>query len=242
MMDSVGLLSASMQISQQRMNVIANNAANALTPGFRRELLAIAGQFGLGGDLETNGIQTQATSPVAYSVVDKTPGTPRQTSNSLDLALLGEGYFEIQTSNGVAYTRQGAFRLDAQGKLVTQSGLAVSGMGGDIVLSTGTPVIDRDGNVFEKDKQVAQIKVALFDDPRQLRSIGGGLYIHSGNEQPHAAPLPRVAQGQLESSNVDSASEMVKLVETYRHFEGVSRVLQAYDDIRDKTFRSLGQF
>lgn len=242
MTDPVGLLSASMQISQQKMNVIANNAANALTPGFRRELLAVAGQFDLGGDLGIDGIQTQATSPTTYSVVDKTPGTPRQTGSPLDFALLGEGYFEIQTPNGVAYTRQGAFRLDSQGKLVTQSGLAVSGMGGDIVLGTGTPVIDREGNIFEKEKQVGQIKVVLFNNHSQLQSIGAGLYVHSGNEQPHAATLPKVAQGQLESSNVDSASEMVRLVETYRHFEGVSRVLQAYDDIRDKTFRSLGQF
>lgn len=238
-MDSIALTAASLQLDLQRMNIIANNAANALTPGFRSELLVAAGQASTSETLPSSGYQS---APASYIAFDKSPGTPRTTSNPLDLALLGEGYFEVQTAQGPAYTRQGAFRLDARGRLVTQSGLAVSGVGGDIVLSTGAPVIDQTGKITEQGKQVGQIKVVGFAPNAQLLNIGEGLYMPSGGVRGADVAVPRLAQGQLESSNVDSAREMAKLVETYRHFEGSSRVLQAYDEMRDKTFSTLGQF
>lgn len=241
-MDPIALTVASLLADTQRMNVIANNSANALTPGFRRELLVAAGQFR--PDMVRNHGQTAqpGSVPAPYIAFDPTPGTVRQTSNPLDVALLGKGYFEVQTANGPAYTRQGDFRLDAQGRLVTQAGLPVTGIGGEIVLGSGTPVIDRDGKVLEQGKQVGQFKIVEFERNEQLRNIGGGLYVAVGSARGTEMVKPRLAQGQLESSNVDSAREMSKLIETYRHFESSSRVLQAYDEMRDKTFRTLGQF
>jgi flagellar basal-body rod protein FlgF len=242
-MDPVSLTAASLQMDLQRMNVIANNAANALTPGFRRELLVASGQFTASANMAAgNAPLTQAALPRAYVAFDSTPGAPRMTSIPLDLALLGDGYFEVTTPQGPAYTRHGAFRLDPQGHLVTQAGLPVSGVGGDIRLSSDSPVIDREGRITEQGKQTGQIKVVNFERSTQLQSIGGGLYVPTGDARGTEMTKPRLAQGQLESSNVDSAREMAKLVETFRHFEGSSKLLQAYDDVRDKTFRALGQF
>lgn len=239
-MDPIAITAASMLMDTQRMSVIANNAANALTPGFRRELLVAAGQFS--PDAAYGSQARSVAAPAPYTTFDNTPGSVRQTSNPLDVALLGEGYFEVQTTHGPAYTRQGAFRLDAQGRLVTQAGLPVAGIGGEIILTSGTPVIDREGKVQEQGKQVAQIKAVNFERTAQLSSIGGGLYVATGGVRGVEMMRPRMAQGQLESSNVDSAREMGKLIETYRHFESSTRLLQAYDEVRDKTFRSLGQF
>lgn len=239
-MDPIAITAASLLMDTQRMSVIANNAANALTPGFRRELLVAAGQFH--PDAAYGSQARPVAAPAPYTTFDSTPGAVRQTGNPLDVALLGEGYFEVQTAHGPAYTRQGAFRLDAQGRLVTQAGLPVAGTGGEIVLTSGTPLIDREGKVQEQGKQVAQIKIVNFEGAEQLRSIGGGLYVAAGDARGVEMARPRMAQGQLESSNVDSAREMARLIETYRHFEGTSRLLQAYDEVRDKTFRSLGQF
>ncbi|MBI2308417.1 MAG: flagellar hook basal-body protein [Rhodocyclales bacterium] len=229
-----------MQNDMQRMEVIANNAANALTPGFKRELVAASASLGV----SAAGAASAATAgvPLEYRVVDTASGAPKKTSNPLDVALLGDGLFEVRTDRGMAYTRLGAFRVDEQGRLVTQAGFPVQGTSGDIVLSSPNPVIDLQGKIFEKGAQVAQLKVATFDRSTQLRRAGGGLLFSSGNALPAEASLPRVTQGHLESSNVDSAREMAGLMETYRHFESSNRLLQAYDEMRDKAFRSLGQF
>jgi flagellar basal-body rod protein FlgG len=235
--DPITLTAASIQQDMQRMNVIANNSANALTSGFKREYLTLASSAT--GASQVPGEDAISTL-VSKVITDNRPGVPRQTGNPLDIALLGEGYFEIRTDNGIAYTRQGTFRLNDQNYLVNQDGFPVSGVNGDIVLSSSTPTIDREGRIFEQGKQVAQIKVASFA-PADLRSIGGGLMISmrdSQNEVPH----PAMAQNQLESSNVDSTQEMVRLMETFRHFETSHRILQAYDDIQDKALRNLGQF
>lgn len=241
MVDPISLTVASMDNDMQRMNVLANNAANALTPGFKREMLALAGQYGAAGG--TSGIASSLTAvPLPTVVTDLSPGTPRKTGNPLDVALLGEGYLEVRTDQGLAYTRLGALHLDEHGRLVTQAGYAVSGVSGDIVLTTPTPVIERDGRIFEKGSQVGQIKIVNFDRPGQLLNIGGGLLVPQDGMTPAEVARPRMVQGQLESSNVDSAREMITLVQTFRHFEASNRILQAYDDIRDKAFRNLGQF
>ncbi len=239
MVDPVSLTVASLQNDMRRMEVIANNAANALTPGFKREMAAVAGQLGapLPG---TN--EALASVPHQTLLTDVSPGTPRKTGNPLDVALLGEGFLEVRTERGTAYTRLGALHLDDQGRLVTQAGYAVSGVSGDIVLTTPTPQIDREGRLSEKGNQLAQLKVVSFEGSGQLVNIGGGLLVPVAGATAHEVAHPRILQEHLESSNVDSAREMISLVQTVRHFEAGSRVLQAYDDLRDKAFRNLGQF
>lgn len=241
MVDPISLTVASMQNDVQRMDVIANNAANALTPGFKRELVAAAAQVNVAPEGAIRGFP--AATPMEYRLTDATPGAPKKTSNPLDMALLGEGMFEVRTDRGTAYTRLGAFHVDEQGRLVTPAGFQVQGLTGDIQLSSPNPVIDLQGRIVEKGTQVAQLKVVKFEPSAQLRRLGGGLMLApNGSAEPQELKSPRVAQGHLESSNVDSAREMANMIETYRHFESSNRLLQAYDDMRDKAFRSLGQF
>lgn len=240
-MDPISLTVASMQNDMQRMEVIANNAANALTPGFKRELVAAAAQMGAGSAGGVGG--GSPALPLEYRVSDFSPGAPKKTSNPLDVALLGEGLFEVRTDRGMAYTRLGAFHVDEQGRLVTQAGFPVQGASGDIAITTPNPVIDLQGRIFDKGVQVAQLKVVKFDRGAPLRRAGGGLmFAPNGSSPPEELKVPRLTQGHLEASNVDSAREMAAMVETYRHFESSNRLLQAYDDMRDKAFRSLGQF
>lgn len=237
MIDPVDLMTLSIQQDMQRMNVIANNAANALTPGFKREYLAASSRFG--NQLSMLTMSTSPAIPDLQLLTDNKPGIPKQTGNAFDIALQEDGYFELNTDKGVAYTRQGSFHLDEQGRLVSKEGFPVAGINGDIYLSTPRPRIDKEGRIFEQDKLVAQIKVVSFDKP--LNHIGGGIMIATSQgkiELQH----PRMLQGQLESSNVDSTHEMVKMMEVFRHFEASHRMLQAYDDIADKTLRNLGQF
>ncbi|MCB5191873.1 flagellar hook basal-body protein [Methylobacillus arboreus] len=242
MIDPVSLTALSMQHDLQRMSVVANNAANALTTGFKREYLVVSGQMDASLAPVTASDPTVTLAPLLRSMTDQHAGVAKQTGGALDIALLGEGYFEIQTANGLAYSRQGNFRLDEFGRLMTQRGDAVMGTSGEIVLMSPNPTIDRTGKIFEDGKQVAQLKIVSFDAGQPLTNIGGGLAISETNAIPHLVSQPRLAQGQLESSNVDSTMEMVRMMETFRHFESSQRVLQAYDEMNDKTLRNLGQF
>lgn len=237
MVDPISLTLASMQNDVQRMNTLSNNSANALTPGFKREFVTATGLF---TPLASPG--GAASAPLQTVVTDFSPGAPRKTSNPLDVALMGDGYFEVRTDHGTAYTRSGAFHIDQQGRLVTPAGFPVQGTGGEILLSSPNPVINLQGQIFDKDVQVGQLKVVNFERTARLTSIGGGLLLSPNGVAPQELPLARMTQGHLESSNVDSAREMVSMVETFRHFESSNRLLQAYDDMRDKAFRSLGQF
>lgn len=233
MVDPIALTVASMQNDMQRMNVIANHAANALTPGFKRVFLSAANA--------TDARLAQA--PIQTSTQDFRPGAPRRTGGALDLAILGDGFLELMTSQGVAYTRNGNLKIDEQGRLVSAAGDPVSGVSGDIRLTTGNPSIDKEGRIFEKGQQTGQLKIVHFEQSASaLQALGNGLYRAREGQVAQALSRPQVLQGHLEASNVDATREMVSLIETYRHFESSQRLLQIYDDMRDKTFRSLGQF
>jgi flagellar basal-body rod protein FlgF len=234
--DVVGLTVGSMQNDIQRMNLIANHAANALTSGFKRSLVAVTNQS------DSASLLGVAPIPMQTSLLDLKPGIPRKTGVPLDVSLLGDGFFEAKTASGPVYTRAGAFHIDDRGRLVTQSGDAVSGLSGDILLTTQSPLIDRAGKVFEKGEQVGQLKVVTFSDPNRLQAVGNGVFVAPAEISVKEVQRPQMLQGHLESSNVDSAREMVSMIETFRHFETSQRLLQVYDDLRDRTFRNLGQF
>lgn len=234
-MDPIILTTMSIQFDTQRLNTIANNAANVMTPGYKRELLANIGHF-------DSLLSQQSTQPTLSAIVDTKPGIQMLTGNPLDLALLNEGYFEVMSDYGRAYTRQGSFKLDEKGKLVSQTGHAVSGTSGDIYLSGSNPSVDKEGNVFDDGELVAQLKVVSFGRDQSLVKLGGGLFIPTSQSTNVETIIPRVSQGHLESSNVDSAQEMIKLVETFRHFETSHKVLQAYDELNDKALKNLSQF
>lgn len=241
MVDPISLTVSSMQNDMQRMNVLANNSANALTPGFKREIVAASGQYGTMAAVPGVPGASVAASTTSI-VIDRTPGVPRKTGASLDVALLGEGYLEVKTDKGPAYTRLGALHVDGQGRLATKDGHPVQGLGGEIYLTSSSPEIDKEGRLYEKGALVGQFKTVAFDRAQTLLSIGGGLVVPQGDVAAAEEARPRILQGHLESSNVDTTREMVTLVQTFRHFEAGVRVLQAYDDIRDKAFRNLGQF
>ncbi|WP_162299600.1 flagellar hook-basal body protein [Pseudomethylobacillus aquaticus] len=242
MIDPISLTTLAIQHDMQRMNVAANNAVNILTTGFKREYLVAAGQMGV-EPAALNAHSGNTILPAGLrSALDFRPGALKQTAGALDLALLGDGFFEIQSDNGTAYTRQGNFRLDEGGRLVTQAGFPIMGVSGEIFLTTPTPVIDRAGKIYDQGKELGQIKLVSFDSTNALASIGTGMVVATDNATPQINQRARVAQGQLESSNVDSAQEMVRMLETFRHFEMSHRILQAYDELNDKSLRNLGQF
>jgi flagellar basal-body rod protein FlgG len=244
----------SMQQDMSRVDRVASNLANVSTPGFKREVLvvptfgqAVASALGSARSPETVRPEL-AAGPVVMS--DARAGSVRVTGQPLDLAIEGDGYFEVMTSGGPAYTRQGDFQVDARGRLVTSRGEPVMGVSGEIVLTTRTPSIDADGKVTEPlavggpgsgspATAVGQLKVVHLDRPQQLERLGGGL-VTGGEAVAKGEGAARVRQGALENSNVNSAQEMVQLLQTMRHFESMQKVAQGYDEMLGATIHKLG--
>lgn len=238
MPDAIGIAARIMVDDMFRLNVVSQNLANASTTGYKKELIAGRpfAQY-----LEAGGVQVPITLPILSSVVDAHQGALTQTSNPLDLAIEGAGFFEVAGTDGPLYTRQGTFRLDATGRLVTPSGLAVSGAGGDIQLTSSSPTIDRQGNIFESGQLTGQVKIVRFGKSAPLTPLGNGLYraAISGDVVRDAL---QVRQGFLESSNVAVLPEMVRMIELVRRFEAAQRVVQSYDGMLSAAITKLGEF
>lgn len=231
---------SSMQQDARHLDRIGMNLANAQTVGYQRETAAhpfarLAGEV----------------AAAAGVALDTRPGTLRSTGQKLDVALGGPGWFEVQTEHGTAYTRQGSFQVDAQGRLLTAQGHAVQGVGGDIQLPHGMPLIDAQGRIFEgalpgaapgrtDGAPLAQLKVVAAPQGAAVQRLGGGLVLLEGEPQPLAAGDVQVRQGFLENANVNSMQEMVQLMQTMRHFEAMQKVALGHDEMLGAAIRRLG--
>ena len=251
---------ASMQADVARLDRAALNLANVSTPAYKREVVAISpfaqvledtrGAQRVSG-ADSAGEDPRSTRAAIQIMTDTRPGSLRVTGHAFDLALTGDAFFEVSTAEGAAYTRQGSFRLDARGRLVTAQGDPVMGRTGEIFLSTQTPVVDAEGRISEPDaatglssaepgRGAAQLKLVRFEDPHSLERLGEGLVAPGNDMTEVAAGEGLVRQGSLENANVSSMQEMVQLMVTMRHFESMQRVAQGYDEMLGTAIRKLG--
>ncbi|AMO95591.1 flagellar hook-basal body family protein [Collimonas fungivorans] len=248
MEELLGIALQSMQQDMARVDRVAMNLSNALTPAYKREVAVVRAQSSSQANSFARLLDAGMADAMARNVPenqvevlsDIRPGTLKSTGQNLDLAIAGSGYFEVQTENGAAYTRQGNFRMDARGRLVTAQGYAVMGKGGDIYLNTSQPSIDAAGNIVENKLPVGQLKIVQFDKPASLRRLGDGLVAAGeGMAQLQDSEI-QVKQGYLENANVSSMHEMVELTQTMRHFESMQKVAQGYDEMLGTAIRKLG--
>lgn len=167
-------------------------------------------------------------------------GQLSETGNLTDLAIDGEGFFEVRNDDGVFYTRNGQFTRSADGRLLSAGGLALQGVGGgDIVLPEGAFVVAADGTITADDRVLAQIAVGTFD-AADARSAADGL-ISSPPISVSALERPMVRQGFLESSNVSLGDEMIVLMEAVRRAETGQRLINVYDDLMGRVITTFGQ-
>lgn len=249
MPDVLAIALDSLHQDMGRLDRIATNLANVSTPGYKREV-AGARPFAemLDGAART-GDAAPAGAPALGPLVmlDGRAATQRSTGQALDLALSGEGFFEVATDDGPAYTRQGDFRVDARGRLVTAGGQPLVGKGGaELRLASSTPVIDGAGNITEPNAPhgaalpTGQLKVVRFESLASMRHLGQGLLSAGANGSVMADADIRLRQGALENSGVDSMQEMVALMQTMRHAESMQRLAQGYDELMGSAIHKLG--
>jgi len=210
---------------QLKFETVANNMANMNTNGFKKNIISF------NEALEMNSI----------SKIDFTQGPVRYTGNELDVALDSKGFFKIQTANGIRYTRDGAFKLDETGTLATWNGDSVLGQNGPITIDGSKVSIGGDGQVQVDGESVDRLMVVDFESPQLLKKEGGSCYSYTGEENEiSTVENVRVQQNYLESSNVNSTEEMIKMIETYRVFESVQKAIQSIDKVTDKMVNDYG--
>jgi flagellar basal-body rod protein FlgF len=235
---SLYIMASGMLTELARQDRIANDLANAATPGYKR---TVATQRAFGDVLLESRRSGAALGDVGLGVeeagarVDLTQGALRLTEEPLDLALDGDGFFSVATANGARYTRDGQFRVDASGKLVTAVGDTVLGTNGQpIVVGAGVrPTIGTDGTVEVGGRAAGTIAVSTLANATK---VDGGFF--SGS--PSAAKDTAVRQGYLEQPNADAAGTMVDMIESLRAFEADQRVLHAIDESLQRGIQAGG--
>ncbi len=259
MFNSLWIAKTGMEAQQMQLDVISNNLANSSTNGFKRahavfedlmyqNLRQVGSSTSEQSQLPT-GLQVGLGVRTVATTRSFTQGSLQQSGNNLDLAVQGNGFFQITMPDGtINYTRDGAFQINAQGQLVTSNGLPVAN--GITVPANATNVsISADGNVTASipgnvaPQPIGTIALASFINPAGLEPRGQNLYAEtaaSGQPNtgtPGANGLGQLMQGFLETSNVNVVQELVSMIQTQRAYEMNSKAIQTSDQMLQK----LGQ-
>lgn len=242
-----------MSAQQTRLDTISHNLANVNTTGFKRaraefqdlfyETLRAPGALAANGNALPSGVQIGNGVKLAAIGKVMTPGEMVRTGRDLDLAIEGEGFFQVERPDGeIIYTRDGTFSRDRDGNLVTAEGF-------QLVPNIQIPIdaiqvtILRDGTVSileagaSAPSEAGQIELARFANPAGLRALGGNAFAPteaSGEPElgnPDDEGFGSIAQGFLENSNVNVAEELVNMILTQRAFELNARAIQAGDEM-----------
>ncbi len=222
------IAASGMLTEQLRQKQIANDLANASTPGYKADRTAQAsfGDLVLADTTTGAPVGRQSLAVVADEVAtDFTPQPARDTGEPLDFAITGEGFFAVRTAQGVRYTRDGQFTVSPQGHLVTAQGDPVLGRGGQPIR------VGAEGRIDPR-----MVDVVLLQAPRKA---GDGLV--DGTPGGAAGAVPgQVRAGALEGSGVEPATTMVDMLASLRAFEAGQKAIQAIDDVLGKAANQVG--
>lgn len=263
---------------QKNVETIANNVANANTPGFKKDQLVFKEYLtALDKGVEDIDLPNKEWKPKdfyktygaqnAYVKADGSytnfqQGQLTPTSNPLDLALRGKGFFEVLTPNGTRYTRRGLFTVNNQGNLVTDQGYAVLNKMDWAALKTegaknltvpkpeerkisiggGNVTVNMQGEVYQQGKKIGDLSVVEFKDMHTLKKEGNSLYINSEKDNIENSTKTVVNQGFIEESNVNAVLEMSELIKANRQFESIQKAMKAYDSITGKSVNDIARF
>lgn len=253
MIRSLWIARTGMDAHQTQLDVITNNLANVSTNGFKRaravfedllyQTMRQPGALNTQQNTIPSGLQIgTGVRPVATERIH-TQGNIQQTGGTLDVAIQGEGFFQIQMPDGtLSYTRDGAFQKDAQGVMVTSSGFPVQPQI-TIPADAVTVTIGRDGVVSvlqagqNAPTQIGQLQLATFVNTGGLQSVGENLFVETASS---GVPTPNTPgtngagllnQGFVETSNVNVVEELVNMIQTQRAYEMNSKAIQTSDQM-----------
>ncbi len=218
----------------QMLENISEHLASAKVPGYKKGMIAFEARLGEA----TSGMATKGTNytRLTEQKIDFTPGEVEHSGDPLDLAINGDGFFQIQRPDGTfGYARKGNFELNGEGKLIDTNGFPVMGAeGGEIILPQSNVNISLDGSIWDGDTLVGQVGLFRFEDTSVLQRAGGEMFAPIDNAQPEAHPNPKMSQQYLETSNVDMMKTMTRMTSNLRAFEATQKALKIYSDMGAK--------
>lgn len=256
MIRSLFIAKTGLEAQQTKLDVITNNLANVSTTGFKRSravfedlLYQNVRQPGAQSSQQSNlpsGMQIGTGVRAVATERMFTQGNPQLTGNSKDVMVNGSGFFPVLLPDGTqAYTRDGSFQSDANGRLVTSSGYAIE-PAITIPANAEAITVGRDGTVSVKlpgtaaPTQVGSLQLATFVNPAGLESRGENLYVETGASGNPNLNVPGtngagvLMQGYVESSNVNVVEEMVNMIQTQRAYEINSKAITTSDQMLQK--------
>jgi len=232
-----------MMLLQEMMENTTHNLSNANTSGFKKSLMASIAQV----DIKRNDqlkLHQDEDHQMSENYIDYSQGSLIMTENSFDLALENSGFFEVETPNGIRYTRNGSFTRNGMGDLVTLQGYRVLGEGGvPINLDEAAEFsVSAAGKVYVDGKEEAKLSIVDFADKRtELGREGHNLYYAKVGAVPEQAVKTTIKQGFLESSNVSVVDSMVEMIRFQRNYEANQKSIQSEDDTLNKAVNDIGR-
>lgn len=241
---------------QKRLDTVTNNLANASTTGFKREGLT-SKSFDQMLTVKLNDLSVPYLNEgigkmslgvkIGENYTDYSQGSFKETGNTYDLALAGNGFFTISYTDkkgntSEKYTRDGEFTMDSEGYLRTLEGDYVQGEGGNIMIPVETSEVSiRDnGDIYADGEYVDSLRIVDFEDYNNIEKFGENLYnvVDGATETESTAA---VKQGYLEMSNINVVKEMVEMITISRAYESNQKLIQTEDDMLDKSINQVGK-
>jgi flagellar basal-body rod protein FlgF len=244
---SIGLLDA-----RQRLEAISLNAASSSLHGYRRHVVTgsafTATLAATGATLLTDDVANTAAAQLAGAAsmpvhrVDLQRGALVSTDRALDLAIEADDLFFALTDGRQTWlTRAGNFRIDEHGVLIGESGLRVVGTQGEVRLPGSDVAVASDGKIMHDGLTVGAVQLFRAIEPAALQASRGSLLLAPDGMQPAEPGEVRIRSGALEAANTDASREMLGLIAVSRQFEGITRIVQGYDELLGRTIQKLGE-
>jgi flagellar basal body rod protein FlgG len=230
---------------KERLEAISQNAANASLPGYRRQVVS-------GHSFNAALLNAAPTDSASLATIDTTQriahqvnlrrGATLSTGRALDVSIDPDDlFFALTDGTHTWLTRGGAFRIDDGGVLVGERGLRVVGtQGGDVHLPSSDVQVEADGKITHQGETVAALQLFRPAAGSSLFAASGALLEAPAGVEPAEQSAVRMRGGMLEASNTDNTREMLGLIELSRQFEGLSRVLQSYDEMLGRAIEKIG--
>ncbi len=234
--------------TEHRMAMISNNLANVNTTGYKPDTVSFKNtMIYFAHDFIREPLENLRSEPlfpeaclrsrtrIGEVETDFSQGSMQYTGNKLDVSIVGEGFFRVNSGESEFLTRAGNFTKDANGNLVTQQGFTVQGQGGPISIPANASniYINTEGRIFADEAEVGQIDIVTLEDLQSLKKVGSNLY-----QAPEGAEFndPRenntkISQGYTEASKVNAVYEMVKMIEVQRYFEAQQKTMSTADQV-----------
>jgi flagellar basal body rod protein FlgG len=249
---NIGLYQSASALSalERWQDSVSQNITSSQNTGYRKRTINFSTQSA--GEIQTDSrarLGHDAGTPMLFPKVNTgvnfVTGETQPTRRELDVAIQGDGFFEIQMGDGGAhaYTRSGEFRMRPDRTLVTSGGQEVLNESGSpitLLSGGGAVTINRDGTIFQGETSLGKLSVQKFANTEALIPIAGGAFVPAPGMQPEKVDAPELLQGYLEGSNVTPLREMVDLVLISRAYEANQKIINTVDQQMQKTLDALG--